>query len=363
MTDRTPSTQHLCNPDNTTTIEVEPTLSELDDLAKLSSLQPSDVIGKEFASVQDAEAFYKNYSLFVGFSIRKDEMRRDRHGMITIRKWVCSKQGYKDQKYIDKIDNKREPRGQTREGCHATMKIKIDRRSMMWVAREFVIEHTHSLSPPNHIQFLRSHRTVNDSEIAQLQSWQTVGVKTSQVMDHLVDQSGSYSNVGHTKKDLQNRFDSVRRFEIQTSDADSVISYLTAKSEMDPQFFFNYTLDEEDHFGNLFWADSTSRSDYAFFGDVLAFDATYRTNVYQRPLVMLVGVNHHHSTTIFGFGLLGDETVETYTWLLQTFLVAMHGKMPKSVVTDGDKAMHKAIKTVMPESVRRLCCWHVERNV
>ncbi|KAK0605971.1 hypothetical protein LWI29_032701 [Acer saccharum] len=41
----------------------------------------------------------------------------------------------------------------------------------------------------------------------------------------------------------------------------------------------------------------------------------------------------------------------------------MHGKMLKSVVTNGDKAMHKAIKTVMPESVRRLCCWHVEQNV
>ncbi|KAK0573768.1 hypothetical protein LWI29_013277 [Acer saccharum] len=221
LTNHTPSTQHLCAPDNTTTLEVEPTLSELDDPAKLTSLQPSDVIGKEFASVQDAEAFYKNYSLFVGFSIRKDEMRSDRHGMITI----------------------------------------------------------HS------------------------------------------------------------------------------------KSVMDPEFFFDYTLDEDNQFGNLFRADSTSSFDYAFFGDVLAFDAMYRTNIYWRPLVMLVGVNHHHSTTIFGFGLLGDETVETYTWLLQTFLVAMHSKMPKSVVTDGDKAMHKAIKTVMTESVRRLCCWHLERNV
>ncbi|KAK0593651.1 hypothetical protein LWI29_007821 [Acer saccharum] len=132
---------------------------------------------------------------------------------------------------------------------------------------------------------------------------------------------------------------------------------------MDPEFFFDYTLDEDDQFGNLFWADSTSRSDYAFFCDVLAFDAMYKTHVYRRPFVMLVGVNHHHSTTIFGFGLLGDETVKTYTWLLWTFLVVMHSKMLKSVVTDGDKAMHKAIKTVMPESVRRLCCWHLERNV
>ncbi|KAK0586640.1 hypothetical protein LWI29_010082 [Acer saccharum] len=79
QTDHTPSTQHLCTPNNTTSLEVEPTLSELDDPAKFTSLQPSDVIGKEFASVQKAEAFYKNYSLFVGFSIRKDEMRRDRY--------------------------------------------------------------------------------------------------------------------------------------------------------------------------------------------------------------------------------------------------------------------------------------------
>ncbi|TXG72739.1 hypothetical protein EZV62_001318 [Acer yangbiense] len=205
-------------------------MSKLDDPAKLTSLQPSDVIGKEFASVQDAEAFYKNYSLFIGFSIRKDEMRHDRYGMITIRRWVCSKQGYKEQKYMDKTDKKREPRGQTREGCRVAMKIKIERNSMMWVVSEFVIEHTHNLSPPNHTQFLRSHRSVKDSEIEQLQSWGTVGVKTAQVMDHLVDQSGSYSNVGHTKKDLQNRLDSVRRSEIQTSDADSVKSYLTAKS-------------------------------------------------------------------------------------------------------------------------------------
>ncbi|KAK2638100.1 hypothetical protein Ddye_025895 [Dipteronia dyeriana] len=146
-------------------------------------------------------------------------------------------------------------------------------------------------------------------DIAQLKSWRSIGVKTTQVMDHLVGQTGSYSNVGHIKKDLQNRFDSVHRNELQSSDADCVISYLTAKHAIDPEFFFEYTLDEDDRFDNLFWADSTSRSDYGYFGDVLAFDATYKTNVYQRPLVILVGVNHHNCTTIIGFGLLGDEIV------------------------------------------------------
>ncbi|KAK3225513.1 hypothetical protein Dsin_005375 [Dipteronia sinensis] len=40
----------------------------------------------------------------------------------------------------------------------------------------------------------------------------------------------------------------------------------------------------------------------------------------------------------------------------------MEGKKPKSVITDGDKAMRKAQKKVMSESVHRLCCWHLERN-
>ncbi|KAK3222460.1 hypothetical protein Dsin_009485 [Dipteronia sinensis] len=362
FTDHIPLTPPVCT-NNTTTVEVDSKLSDLDDLIEFTSLQPDDVIGKKFASIEDAESFYNNYSKFVGFSTRNDEKRHDKQSVITIRRWVCSKQGYRAQKYIDRSDKKREPTCQTREGCHAAFIVHFERNNAVWVAKEFVTQYTHNLVPPNHIHFLRSHRNVQDSEIAQLKSWRSVGVKTAQVMDHHVDQAGSYSNVGHTKKDLQNRFESIRRDELQTSDADCVISYLTAKAVMDPEFFFDYLLDEDDRLGNLFWADSTSRSDYGYFGDVLAFDATYKTNVYRRPLVMLIRVNHHNSTAIFGFGLLGDETIETYTWLLQTFLVSMHGKMPQSVVIDGDRAMHKAIKTVMPDSVRRLCCWHLERNV
>ena len=76
----------------------------------------------------------------------------------------------------------------------------------------------------------------------------------------------------------------------------------------------------------------------------------------------MVGVNHHQQTIVFGFGLLVDETIKTYTWVLQNMLVAMNNKTPISVVTDGDKAMSRAIKTVFPKSRHRLCVWHLERN-
>ncbi|KAL6329221.1 hypothetical protein AAG906_014831 [Vitis piasezkii] len=102
--------------------------------------------------------------------------------------------------------------------------------------------------------------------------------------------------------------------------------------------------------------------DYACFGDVLAFDTTYRTNAYKKPLVVLVGVNHHHQTVVFGCALLIDESVGTYEWVLETFLDAMMNKKPIYVVTDGDKAMRKAIKKVLPDTCHRLCSWHLQRN-
>ncbi|KAK2633994.1 hypothetical protein Ddye_028786 [Dipteronia dyeriana] len=41
----------------------------------------------------------------------------------------------------------------------------------------------------------------------------------------------------------------------------------------------------------------------------------------------------------------------------------MHGKCPISVVTDGDRAMSKALMLVMDYAVHRLCSWHLKWNV
>ncbi|KAL6323761.1 hypothetical protein AAG906_002229 [Vitis piasezkii] len=102
--------------------------------------------------------------------------------------------------------------------------------------------------------------------------------------------------------------------------------------------------------------------DYVCFGDVLAFDTTYRTNAYKKPLVVLVGVNHHHQTVVFGCALLMDESIGTYEWVLETFLIAMINKKPIFVVIDGDKAMRKAIKKDLPDACHRMCSWHLQRN-
>ncbi|XP_016199144.1 protein FAR1-RELATED SEQUENCE 5-like [Arachis ipaensis] len=123
-----------------------------------------------------------------------------------------------------------------------------------------------------------------------------------------------------------------------------------------------YTRTTENRLGSLFWADGEMISDYQVFGDVLAFDSTYRSNKYKKPLVVFSGSNHHKQTSIFGFVLLEDEEVRTYRWVLLNLLDVMGQKRPCVVVTDGDKAMRAAIAEVMPAATHRLCAWHLEKN-
>ena len=80
---------------------------------------------------------------------------------------------------------------------------------------------------------------------------------------------------------------------------------------------------------------------YQYFGDV-TFDAIYLTNCYNMPFVPFTRVDHHHQFMMFGYALLINETVESYTWLLKTWLEAMLGCAPSTIITDDDKAIDKA---------------------
>ena len=115
---------------------------------------------------------------------------------------------------------------------------------------------------------------------------------------------------------------------------------------MDPEFFCKFSVDEENRLGNLFWRDSTSLLEYIAYRDILIFDSTYKTNMYDKPLVLFIGSNNHDSTVMFSCPLLLDEIFKTYKWVLETFMASMKDKKPISILMDGDEAMRKAIDDV-----------------
>ncbi|RYQ88234.1 hypothetical protein Ahy_B09g095548 isoform D [Arachis hypogaea] len=112
----------------------------------------------------------------------------------------------------------------------------------------------------------------------------------------------------------------------------------------------------------IFWCDGRCQLDYDLFGDVLAFDATYKKNRYRLSVVIFSGVNHHNQIVVFGAAIVSNERKSTYVWLLKQLLIAMKGKTPTSVITDGHPSMAIAIQEVFLNAHHRLCAWHLMRN-
>lgn len=78
--------------------------------------------------------------------------------------------------------------------------------------------------------------------------------------------------------------------------------------------------------------------------------------------VPFTGVDHHKKCITFGAGLLYDETIDSYKWLLECFIEA-HVKQPTLVLTDQDPAMRQAISIVLDKSTHRLCMWHITKKI
>nr|GEW21433.1 protein FAR1-related sequence 5-like [Tanacetum cinerariifolium] len=109
-------------------------------------------------------------------------------------------------------------------------------------------------------------------------------------------------------------------------------------------------------------ADDTMKCNYAVFGDVVSFDATFRTNKYDFIFVPFTGIDHNQKCVTFGAALLSDETEDSYRWMLKAFL-KVHQKQPTLALTDQDVALRNAVVTMFPESKHGLCMWHITQKL
>ena len=325
-----------------------------------------NVVSKMFDSEAEGYEFYNKYALEKGFSVRKSYVEWDgSNKYIILRKIVCSRQGFREDKHMKRKmeDRKRRPRSLTRVGCNAKLVITRQEETGRWFVKDFIDEHSHPLAPRDLSCLLRSHRRISDEQKADIADMEKCGIRKYRIMDILCFQYGGFDKVGCIKRDIYNFCHANKQETISAGDANTVIMHMMARRERDVDFFFKYLVDEHGHLKGLFWADSQSRLDYEAFGDVIVFDSTYRTNKYNLPFVPFVGLNHHRSTVIFGCGIISHETSQAYEWMLRTFSDCMAQKQTISVITDGDLAMQRAIRVVWPDSNHRLCIWHIQQNI
>ncbi|XP_062150231.1 protein FAR1-RELATED SEQUENCE 5-like [Alnus glutinosa] len=122
------------------------------------NLEPIEpFLGMEFESAEDAREVYEMYGRHMGFTIRNNRTRRSlKDNSIIGREFVCSKEGFRIEKYANRQNGILPSQRATREGCNAMMRISA-KDGGKWVIYGFVKEHNHELNPSK-IPPRRSHR-------------------------------------------------------------------------------------------------------------------------------------------------------------------------------------------------------------
>ncbi|XP_045791191.1 protein FAR1-RELATED SEQUENCE 5-like [Trifolium pratense] len=323
--------------------------TDRDDLGKenckgqkcLSEIIVDDIRAMEFSTEQEAIDFYEAYARSQGFAIRKDDVKYNDENEIVSRRLLCNKAGKSERKNRKNEDRHRPT---MRIGCLARLRVAYDMIRKIWKVTMFQPFHNHDLTPANFVHLIPNYRKLSEADKQVVNGLHSQGVRTCHILGFLMDQKGGHEDLGFIKKDLYNYTDHQGRVRIEDEDTFATLSYFQGKADGDSNFFSEFTFTDDGRLENIFWADSTSKLDYECFGDVVAFDTTYKKNRYGKPLVIFSGYNHHGETTIFVCALICDETAETYKWVLNMFSKAMYNKYPKAVVTYADKAMREAIR-------------------
>ncbi|BBN67412.1 hypothetical protein Prudu_70S000700 [Prunus dulcis] len=261
--------------------------------------EETPAVGMKFDLLDLVYNFYNRYAFLAGFGIRLHSSFWGKNKKEILRKeFVCCKQGAYRR---DETRERKRQRGISRCNCKAKIVVVKRNGSKKYTISLFAKGHNHKMTPSERMHLLRSHRHISDSTKV------------------LIKQLGSVNIPIHQKIEG----------------------------------------DGHDRFSRRFWADATSRRAYGFYGDVVVFDTTFNTNRYDLTFAPMLGVNNHGQTIVLACAFLSKETTESFVWMFEEFKKAMPGGEPKTIITDQDAAMARAISIAFPTTFHRLCIWHI----
>ncbi|XP_074336763.1 protein FAR1-RELATED SEQUENCE 5-like [Apium graveolens] len=320
-------------------------------------------VGNIFDTLDDAEAFYRNYGRKEGFEIIiRNTHKQTNTNEPSYRLFICRKGGRVGATPLDFGKGKRVREVIPRTNCGARMcvvhKVKMDK----WQISLVDLEHNHKLVSPEKVQFFQRSLNIDPMTRSLIELFNKSGIETGKVMKFLSETEGGVENLGFSNQDVRNVIRDIRRRVFDSGDAECGLLLLRELQENSfGNFFYRVDVDDENRVRGLVWVDPRSINAYKNFGDVVTFDLTYRTNRYCMPFIPITGVNHHYQNILFGFALVRDETDALYKWVLRTWLEAVDNKLPRTIITDQDIALGNAIAEVMPmpQTKHTYCTWHI----
>ncbi|XP_062219448.1 protein FAR1-RELATED SEQUENCE 5-like isoform X2 [Phragmites australis] len=332
------------------------------------------VIGQEFKTKDEAHHYFSFYAFLAGFKVvithTVRTTSRKKNNEIFKQEMKCNKYGKESKKKNEKEEQQEEgqnankgPKRNTnvdiKTDCPVVMVVK--ETNGIWRVTRLDLDHNHALSPGSRNQLFSGHKYMTEMEKSLIRTLNNNNIETRKMIAILSCLRGGVTVSPYDKKAISNFRTKINR-EVSGNDLMQTFEYFRKKQSEDRAFFFKFDLDEDKKVKNMFWSDSSSVQYYADYGDLVSFDTTFLTNRYNLPCSPFVGITGHGQTCLFGCAFLSDERTETFTWVFETFLEAMGGKNPKTIITDQDGAMRSAIKKVFPNSIHRNCLFHIKKK-
>ncbi len=132
------------------------------------------------------------------------------------------------------------------------------------------------------------------------------------------------------------------------------------------EWYVKFLKDAKNRVTHLFFSRKSCQEMLKENWEVVIMDATYRTNRYKLPLLIITGVNALGGSFYMAFCFIAAEYFEDYLWALQQYrdmCVGLDIPDPLLNITDCELALIKAHYEVFPNSEHMLCGWHINRNV
>ncbi|GKA56418.1 FAR1-related sequence 5-like protein [Tanacetum coccineum] len=315
--------------------------------------------------VEDCVAAYMKYAAEAGFVVRRSCQKRMLNGDVKQKYLVCNRMGCPKGIHVDTLDLENSDKLKRNSnlhitGCKARAVFNLDTRTRKFVLNVFDTIHNHELEREEYKHLSKTERQLTYMEQAFIVKAASVNIGATRAHHLLTGIKGSYLLVHGTTVDFKNFFRSVNCY-IGDSDAQMLIHKMENRKKHVSDFSFDYLVDNAE-LTAIFWADEVSKYNYREFGDVVSFDATFKTNKYKMVFVPFTAIDNHRKCVTVAAGLLKNETTKSYIWLLKAFIKAF-GKAPSIVVTDQDGAMRNAIEAEFGGSKHRLCMWHITQKL
>ncbi|KAK3020579.1 hypothetical protein RJ639_046929, partial [Escallonia herrerae] len=347
------------SPDDIGTIEEMP---EDTILSRQTTVNLVPYIGQRFVSQDAAYEFYCSYAKQCGFSIRRHRTRgKDGVGRgITRRDFTCHRGGYPQLKPSDdgKLQRKRKS---SRCGCQAYMRIvkRADFDVPEWRITGFSNVHNHELLKSNEVQLLPAYCTMSADDKSRICMFTKAGMSVRQMLRLMELEKGvKVGCLPFTEIDVRNLLQSFRNVD-RDNDAIDLLKMCKEKKDKDPNFKYNFKIDVNNRLEYISWSYATSIKSYESYGDAIIFDTTHRLDAYDMLLGIWIGVDNHGANCFFGCVLLRDETLQSLSWALKTFLGFMNGKAPETILTDQNMWLKEAVAIEMPRTKHAFCIWHI----